>query len=114
VPRTSQKLASRPPAAVRQAVERLGANIALARKNRRWRQLDLAAKSGLTRRVIINIEAGHPGVGVGAYVAALWALGLDRDLSMLAAPERDSEGQTLAAARGGKRVRLRAGLDDDF
>jgi transcriptional regulator with XRE-family HTH domain len=95
-------------------VAKLGANIALARKNRRWRQQDLATKAGLTRRVVIHLEAGQLGVGIGAYVAALRALGLDGDLAMLAAPERDDEGQTLAAARTGARVRPGGGLDDDF
>ena len=85
-----------------------------ARKNRRWRQQDLALKAGLTRRVVIHLEAGQLGVGIGAYVAALRALGLDGDLALLAAPERDAEGRTLAAARTGARVRPGGGLDDDF
>jgi hypothetical protein len=53
-----------------------------------------------------RVEAGTLGTGVGAYVAALWALGRLEDLADLAAPERDIEGQTLEAARRGKRVRL--------
>lgn len=102
------------PAAVRQAVERLGANILLARKNRNLRQEDLARKAGVTRRVIMRIEAGHLGVGIGAYAAALWALGLDADLAHLASPERDTEGQTLAASRHGARVRIQSEPGDDF
>lgn len=102
------------PATARDAVARLGANIALARKNRRWRQEDLATKAGVDRRVIIRIEAGQPGVGIGSWVAALWALGLHGELADLASAERDAEGQTLVAARRGSRVRLGADLDDDF
>ncbi len=102
------------PAAIAGAVARLGANIAAARKNRHWRQADLAAKAGVDRGVIIRLEEGQLGVGIGAYVAALWAMGLERDVSMLASPERDPEGQTLAAARSGKRVRPSAALGDDF
>lgn len=105
---------ARSPASIRDAIARLGGRIALARRNRQWRQADLASKSGLTRRVIMRIEAGHSGVAVGAWVAVLRALGLDRDLESLASPERDLEGQTLAAARGVKRVRLAKALDDDF
>lgn len=115
MPRTPTNLsAASAPAAVRQAVARLGANIASARVNRRWRQEDLAAKAGVTRGVIIRVEAGHLGVGIGAYVAALWALGLHHEVAELASPERDLEGQTLAAAHRGERVRLPTGLDDKF
>jgi hypothetical protein len=82
--------------------------------NRRWRQADLAAKTGVSRQVIIRVEEGHLGVGIGAYVACLWAMGLEGDVALLASPERDPEGQTLAAARVGKRVRLPSELDDEF
>jgi len=95
-------------------VARLGANIAAARINREWRQEDLAAKAGVTRRVIIRVEEGQLGVGIGAYVAALWALGLHQDVADLAGSERDVEGQTLAAARLGKRVRPVRELNDEF
>jgi transcriptional regulator with XRE-family HTH domain len=115
MPKTPTNLsAARAPAAVRQAVARLGSNIASARIERRWRQADLAEKAGMTRGVIIRVEAGHLGVGIGAYVAALWALGLHREIAELASPERDLEGQTLAAARRGERVRILKGFDDEF
>jgi len=115
MPKTPRNLNSATaPTAVRQAVVRLGANIASARISRRWRQADLAAKAGVTRGVILRVEAGHLGVGIGAYVAALWALGLHHEVANLAGPERDLEGQTLAAARRGERVRLSKGLDDRF
>jgi transcriptional regulator with XRE-family HTH domain len=102
------------PAAVVQTVARLGANIAAARINRQWRQEDLAVKAGVTRRVIIRIEDGQLGVGVGAYVAALWAMGLHQDVADIASPARDVEGQTLAAARLGQRVRPPTEFDDAF
>lgn len=102
------------PSAVKGIVARVGANIATARINRRWRQEDLARRAGLTRRVIMRIESGHLGVGMGAYVAALHALGLDRGVDELASVSRDLEGQTLAAARGAKRIRPAGSIDDDF
>jgi DNA-binding XRE family transcriptional regulator len=115
MPRTPKHL--RPetaPAAIMQTVARLGANIAAARINRQWRQQDLADKVGVSRQVIIRIEAGHPGVAMGGYVAALWAMGLHSDVETLAAPAHDLEGHTLAAARLGQRVRHREGAGGDL
>lgn len=102
------------PSGVAETVARLGANIAAARINRQWRQDDLAAKAGVDRRVIMAIEKGGVGVGIGAYVAALWAMGLHQDVAALASADRDAEGQTLAATRLGERVRLATELDDEF
>ena len=115
MPRTPKYLGPETaPAPVTQTVARLGANIAAARINRKWRQKDLAEKAGVSRQVIIRIEGGHLGVGIGGYVAALWAMGLHSDVGMLAAPEHDLEGQTLAAARLAQRVRHVEGTADDF
>jgi transcriptional regulator with XRE-family HTH domain len=103
------------PAAVLDEITRLGRSIAAARQRRRWRQDDLAAKAGVNPNTIRKVEAGAPGTGVGAYAAALWALGLGGQLGDVARPDRDAEGQALAEARLGKRTRLStAGLDDDF
>jgi len=115
MPKTPRSLrAETAPAAVTQTVARLGADIATARINRQWRQQDLAMKAGVSRQVIIRIENGHLGVGIGGYVAALWAMGLHEDVANLASTERDLEGRTFAAARLGKRVRPATEGTDDF
>ncbi|HEX2202610.1 MAG TPA: helix-turn-helix domain-containing protein [Longimicrobium sp.] len=116
MPRRERRItyAHAPPAAIEEAVARLGANIAAARLRRRWRQEDLARKAGITRTTLVAIEQGKLGTGIGAYVAVLWALGLDADVALLAAPERDIEGQTLEAARLPERARPATDLSDDF
>jgi transcriptional regulator with XRE-family HTH domain len=115
MPRTPPRLrANTAPAAVAETVARLGANIATARINRRWRREDLAAKAAVSVGVIDRIEHGHLGTGIGSWVAALWALGLHHDVAKLASPSHDAEGQTLAASRLGKRVRPDRKPDDDF
>lgn len=115
MPRTPKSLSPETaPAAITQTLSRLGANVAAARINRQWRQQDLAEKAGVSRQIIIRIEDGQLGVSIGAYVAVLWAMGLHGDVAELASAERDLEGQTLAAARLGQRVRHSSGLDDDF
>ncbi|MDQ3262706.1 MAG: helix-turn-helix domain-containing protein [Myxococcota bacterium] len=102
------------PAGVVDAVRLLGENVATARQRRGLRQVDLAARTGLARLTIRRIEAGHPGTAVGAYFAALWALGLEREIAELASPDRDEEGKTLEAARRPRRVVRRTELDADF
>jgi transcriptional regulator with XRE-family HTH domain len=102
------------PAAVAEGVARLGRHIGTARIRRQLREEDLAAKAGITRMTLRRVEAGALGTGIGAYAAVLWALGLDDDLTAVATPDRDLEGQTLEAARRGQRVRPPAGLSDEF
>jgi transcriptional regulator with XRE-family HTH domain len=102
------------PAAVVDAVVKLGQDIATARIRRQLREEDLAAKAGITRMTLRRVEAGALGTGIGAYAAVLWVLGMHHDLAGAAAPERDEEGQTLEAARRGERVRLPRRLSDEF
>jgi transcriptional regulator with XRE-family HTH domain len=106
--------AAAPPAAVERAVAELGASIATARLRRRWPQEELAAKAGITRPTLVAVEQGKLGTGIGAYVAVLWALGLHGDLALVAAPERDLEGQTLEASRLPDRARRSTRLSDEF
>jgi transcriptional regulator with XRE-family HTH domain len=116
MPRKKQKITytDAAPAAVEQAVAKLGANIATARLRRRWRQEDLARKAGLTRPTVIAIEHGKLGTGIGAYVAVLWAMGLHGEIEGVAAPERDLEGRTLEDARLAQRAHPSGSLSDEF
>lgn len=102
------------PYPIEQALSRLGSNTALARKRRRLRQADVAARTGLTVATVARIERGHPGTSMSAYLAALWVLGLEREFADLASPDRDEEGKTLEASRQPRRVGSTRALDDDF
>lgn len=102
------------PAKVTAALERLGRNIRIARKRRQLRQQDLATHAGITVPTLRRVEEGALGTGAGAYVAVLWALGLEDQITQLADPTRDLEGQTLEAARRGERVRPDRKLSSDF
>lgn len=105
---------SKAPSAVVDLAKRLGANIALARRRRCLRQQDLAQKAGISRLTLMKVERGELGTGVGAYLAVLWALGLERTVETVANSETDHEGIVLESARLGKRVRLSRRLRDDF
>jgi len=61
------------------AITRLGQDIRTARKKRRFRQVDLAAKMGVSVGTLQRLEGGDPGVSIGVVTMAFLALGsLDR------------------------------------
>jgi transcriptional regulator with XRE-family HTH domain len=97
-----------------QALIRLGARIRLARIRRKLRQEDLAAKIGRTRPTVSAIEKGSSTTEIGAYVGALWVLGLLRELELVADPGLDRDGQALSFSVADKRVRLRKQLNNKF
>ena len=66
---------------------------------------ELAVKAGVNRNTLNALELGKPGVALGAYVTALWALGLDKTLEGVAHPDTDIHGKTLEASRRPARVR---------
>ena len=107
-------IVQQPPAALEQALTRLGRNIRTARLRRNWRLEDLASRMGVTRFTVADVEKGKPGTSAAAYLGALWALGLLEQLIPVADPDHDSVGKTLEAVRA-PRVATRPGLlDDDF
>ena len=113
MPRQS-KISGSPPAAVREALERLGRNIRTARLRRKLPQEDLARRVGVSRFVIAAIEKGKPSTAIAAYLGALWALGLRDHVREVAEPDRDEEGMILERARSPKTARRRKALSDDF
>ena len=47
----------------------------------------IAERTGLGRKTIYNIEQGSPTVAIGSYLQALFVLGLEKDLSLVAATD---------------------------
>ena len=113
MPRKS-KITESPPAAVQEALERLGRNIRTARVRRKLPQEELARRIGVSRFVVADIEKGKRGTGIAAYVGALWALGLLGDMRAVADADRDEEGKTLERARSPKTAGRPRTLSDDF
>lgn len=102
-----------PPAAVAEALTRLGRNIRTARLRRRMTQANLADRLGASRYVVADLEQGKPTTGIAAYLGALWALGLLDQIAGAADPALDEEGIALERLRDPRRVRSRL-ADDDF
>lgn len=104
--------AERMPAAIADAIAALGGNIATARQRRHLRQSDLAGKAGISERTLREVESGNSETTIASYVSTLWALGLLEQLQNVARPNLDAEGEALAAARMGQR--MRPTIDDAF
>jgi transcriptional regulator with XRE-family HTH domain len=65
----------------------LGEHIQLARLRRRLSADQVAERSGISRKTVYNIEQGSPTVAMGSYLQVLFVLGLEKDLSTVAAAD---------------------------
>ena len=101
---------------VAEQVIQIGHRIRIARIRRGWSVAHLASKAGINRNTLTALELGKPGTAVGVCVTVLWALGLDRTLDGVAAPDTDLHGKALEAARRPSRAGKprKAGDDYDF
>ncbi len=111
---TLANIAGSPPAAVEEALQRLGRNIRTARLRRSLPQTAVAERMGVSRFVVADVERGKPTTGVASYIGALWVLGLLGDMTEVADPDRDEEGKALERTRNPRRARSRRSLSDDF
>jgi transcriptional regulator with XRE-family HTH domain len=65
----------------------LGEQIQLARLRRKFSAEQVAERAGISRKTVYNIEQGIPSVAIGSYLQVLFVLGLEQDLSMVAASD---------------------------
>jgi len=96
-----------PPAAVRRALRKLGADIQDARRRRRLPMAVVAERAFTSRSTLQKVEAGDTNVSVGIYAGVLQALGLLDALSQIADIGNDPVGQALASAALPKHVHLK-------
>lgn len=108
------KFASTAPAAVAILTRQLGARLRLARKRRRLTLRELAARAGIAYDTARAAEGGSLQTGIGAYLALVWAMGLDSKFTDLLRPEDDTEGEALELASLPQRIRRPSASDDDF
>ena len=88
MPKTARAFLQMPPATVA-AIEKLGADLAVARLRRKESLKTWAQRMGVSVPTLQRLEAGDPGVGIGIVVTALWLIQRDDALAQLAAPELD-------------------------
>ena len=88
MPRTSRAFLQLPPATAG-AIEKLGADLAVARLRRKESLKTWARRMGVSVPTLQRLEAGDPAVGIGIVATALWLIKRDGELGQIAAPEHD-------------------------
>ena len=88
MPKTARALLQLPPATAA-AIEKLGADLAVARLRRKESLKTWAQRMGVSVPTLQRLEAGDPAVGIGIVATALWLIQRDGALGELAAPEHD-------------------------
>lgn len=88
MPKTARALLQLPPA-TSGAIEKLGADLAVARLRRKESLRSWAQRMGVTVSTLQRLEAGDPAVSIGIVASALWLIQRDGELANLAAPEHD-------------------------
>lgn len=88
MPKTARALQHLPPATAA-AIEKLGADLAVARLRRKESLKTWAKRIGVSVPTLQRLESGDPSVGIGIVATALWLIQRDGELSHIAAPEHD-------------------------
>lgn len=88
MPKTARALLQLPPATAA-AIEKLGADLAVARLRRKESLKTWAQRMGVSVPTLQRLEAGDPSVGIGIVATALWLIQRDGELGNIAAPEHD-------------------------
>lgn len=66
----------------------LGENIKLARLRRKLTAEQVAERAGISRRTLVSVEKGLPGVAMGIYVQVLFVLSLSDDILNVASDDK--------------------------
>jgi transcriptional regulator with XRE-family HTH domain len=77
------------PPATQKALEKLGADLAVARLRRKESLKTWAKRMGVSVPTLQRLESGDPSVSMGIMATALWLILRDGELAQLAAPEHD-------------------------
>lgn len=95
------------PRAARQALAKLGEDIAIARKKRRISTVSMAERAFISRGTLYKVERGHPSVSMGVYATVLAILGLVDRLGDVADRRDDQLGLDLEEDRLPKKIQPR-------
>ncbi|MDG0857518.1 helix-turn-helix domain-containing protein [Roseateles puraquae] len=101
MPKPARAIQQLPPSTIA-ALDKLGADLAVARLRRKESLKTWAKRMGVTVPTLLRLESGDPTVSLGIVASALWLLQRDGELANLAAPEFD---------RGAIEMDIRAAID---
>ncbi len=92
------------PKAARQALAKLGEDIAVARKKRRISTVSMAERAFISRGTLYKVEKGDPSVSIGIYATVLAIMGLVDDLGDVADRTSDTLGLDIDEDRLPKKI----------
>ncbi|MGI9486109.1 MAG: hypothetical protein ACR2RF_09585 [Geminicoccaceae bacterium] len=95
------------PRTARQALVKLGEDIAVARKKRRISTVSMAERAFISRGTLYKVERGDPSVSMGIYATVLAILGLVDGLGEAADRRTDTLGLDIDEDRLPKKVQPR-------
>ena len=75
------------PRVLAQHLQLMGEQIMLARKRRHLSMQDIADRATVTRLTVSKVEHGDPTVSMGIYARILFALNLEKDITLIAADD---------------------------
>jgi DNA-binding XRE family transcriptional regulator len=93
------------PPRVQRALEKLGVDVALARKKRALTVMMMAERLGVAKSTYLKVEKGDPTVALGTYAMTFFVLGFGDILGDILDARRDDQGLLLDIERMPKRVR---------
>ena len=96
------------PRAARQALVKLGEDIAVARKKRRISTVSMAERAFISRGTLYKLEKGDPSVSMGIYATVLSILGLVKGLGQVADRRTDALGLDIEEDRLPKKIQPRS------
>lgn len=99
------------PLPVRDALRRLGRDLAIARRKRRISTSDMAERLFVSRDTLWRLERGDPSVPLGTFVTAAFILQLLDRLAVIAAAAEDQLGLELDIDRLPRRIRRRTSAE---
>jgi transcriptional regulator with XRE-family HTH domain len=73
--------------ATTERLQQLGNRLHLARRRRGLTAIQVAERAGMSRMTLRSLERGGSGVTMGAYLAVMQVLGLERDLDLIASAD---------------------------
>ena len=97
------------PPPVARALRKLGHDLSVARRTRRWTQQNLAQRMGTSVSTVRRMEDGNPGTALHAFLRALHVLGRLEDMVKIMALDQDALGLELMQGQLPQRVRSAGG-----